>query len=617
MNQLIKYNVVAMGVVVLSLLSSCKDYLKIDNPSTISETVAFGSLNEANSTVVGVYAKLPGDNGYGSRLSLSFSQGADDFKVDGAYNPLQTRGLSHYGASPNLPDLKAPYEQLYSGIERANMCIKYIPLSPIYNSGTETEKVGMRKLLGEALTLRAQFYLELLRNWGDLPARFVPASDITDQYIGKEDRDVIYDRLLEDLREAATLVPWRSQTSDNTPTRITKGVVKGLRARIALTRGGYSLRRNPQVMARKDDYLTYYTIARDECKEIIESGEHGLNPNFENLFKSLHTSKSVEVGREMMFTVGAAGTTGATNTKMAYSNGIRQNASSSYGQANGLNAAIATYFYEFDREDLRRDVTLAYYSISATNTKELTTSLVMREGKFRKYWTAIRDASQNLGVNWAILRYADILLMYAEAENELSGPENAKSALRQVRERAFPQSQWPTQVTNYINTVSANKETFFNAIMQERLLEFGGEGIRKYDLIRWNKLASNIEETRQKMRDFRDGVGVYANYPRYVYYIPSPFINAATIPGELANLNLFGGNINTVMYTPGLGTSTAPAGYTTVRWRDAVNDTGNSERFITGVDGIAHAFVPNSRELLPIHSDIIGANFRLTQDYGY
>src|SRR5690606_25698206 len=114
----------------------------------------------------------------------------------------------------------------------------------------------MRKFLGEALTLRAWFYHELIRNWGDLPASFVPSADVADLYMEKMDRDEIYDKLLVDLEEAATLVPWRSESNDPS-TRITKAAVKGIRARLALARGGYSLRRESREMERRADYITY------------------------------------------------------------------------------------------------------------------------------------------------------------------------------------------------------------------------------------------------------------------------------------------------------------------------------------------------------------------------
>ncbi|MCH5716642.1 RagB/SusD family nutrient uptake outer membrane protein [Niabella hibiscisoli] len=94
----------------------------------------------------------------------------------------------------------------------------------------------MQRLYGEALTLRAQFYFELIRNWGDVPASFIPSIDQPNLFLEKTDRDVIYDSLIADLKRAEDLVPWRTEVSSDE--RITKGAVKALRARLALYSGG-------------------------------------------------------------------------------------------------------------------------------------------------------------------------------------------------------------------------------------------------------------------------------------------------------------------------------------------------------------------------------------------
>jgi hypothetical protein len=138
------------------------------------------------------------------------------------------------------------------------------------------QKGELRRLYGEALTLRAQYYFELVRNWGDVPAQFVPSAMMDNIYQPKTDRDTIYDHLLNDLHLADTLVPWRTEVGtvgDAADERITKGAVKGLRARIALYRAGYSLRRASgmygQTMARPADYMTYYQMAKDECAALM------------------------------------------------------------------------------------------------------------------------------------------------------------------------------------------------------------------------------------------------------------------------------------------------------------------------------------------------------------
>lgn len=606
----------ALLLLLAGMLPSCKKYLDVENPSTLSQEAIFSSASYANSAVIGVYAMLIGDNGYGNRISSLFPQTADDFKTSGSYSSLDRRGISMYGAAPGTTDLLNPFRQLYKGIERANICIKYIPVSPLYTSGTAAQKASMQQYYGEALTLRAQFYYELIRNWGDVPFHKVPAADLADPYLPKEDRDTIYNQLLADLAVAEELVPWRTEMGD-VGVRLTKGAVKGLRARIALARGGYSLRRANskygQKMARTDDYLTYYKIARDECYELLQHREqHTLNPVYENLFKTLHTATRLDDAHELMFEVGAYGGNASTDSKLGYYNGIRVNSSASYGGGGGGINAISTYFYEFDTADCRRDVTINAYEIDGTNKKSLNTLANMTDGKFRRTWTSITGTSQNLAINWPILRFADVLLMFAETENELNnGPTTAAiSAYEEVRKRAY------VGYTDKIGVTPADKDGFFTAIVKERLLEFGGEGIRKYDLIRWNLIAPKFAEVRVKLRQLMNGEGAYANLPSYIYMQASAYNPSNASVAEIKSMLLYGastGSVNQVFVVPGLGTSSAPSGYTTRNWRASV-----SEESITGMQsGFATYFQPNARELFPIPSDVLNENYKLTQDYGY
>jgi starch-binding outer membrane protein, SusD/RagB family len=601
------------AVVVSGSFASCKKYLDVETPSTISQEAVFNSVSYTNSAVTGVYAMLVGDNGYGNRISCLYPQTADDFKTSGSYSPLDRRGISMYGASSGNTELLNPFRQFYRGIERANICIKYIPASNLYNNGSADQQKTLRRLYGEVLTLRAQFYYELIRNWGDLPFHEVPAADLQDPYLAKTDRDTIYNRIIEDLRVAAELVPWRTEFSEGA--RISKGAVKALRARIALARGGYSLRtaesKYGQVMARPDDYKTFYQIAYDETKELLAHREqHTLNPTYEDLFLTINSGNRKDAANELMFEIGAFGSNASTDTKLGYYNGLRHNGSSRFGAGGGGINAIATYFYEFDSiGDCRRDVTINSYEIDASSKKLLNAANNMTDGKYRRSWTSNwGTTAQTYGVNWPVIRFADVLLMFAESDNELHNAPSAEgiAAFEEVRRRAF--KGYETRM----GTTPTDKDGFFKAITQERLLEFGGEGIRKYDLIRWNLMNTKFEETRVKLRQFMNGEGRYANLPLYVYTKAADYNIIASVQ-EVATLDVYGGTPSKVFFEPGLGSTSAPSGYTVKNWRRSVTEDG-----ITGLQsGFASYFKPNSRELFPLNSDIINENFKLKQDYGY
>jgi len=602
----------------LTIISSCKKAIDFESPSSSSPSTVFENTTSTNAALIGVYNRLCGDNGYGSRISTLFGVTADDFKTSGSYSPTDRRGISMYGASSDNTDLLSPFNQLYSGVERANICIKYIPQSAIYKNGSTSEKALMQHYYGEALALRAQFYYELIRNWGDVPARFVPAADAQNLNEPNANRDATYDQIIADLKIAGDLLPWRSGITEYGSFRFTKGAVKGLRARIALARGGYSLRSETHLMERRSDYLNFYKIAAEECLDIINHrGEHDLNPVYENIFKTLHTSARLDDRHELMFEVAAYGGSASTDSKLGYYNGIRFNSSSSFGAGGAGMNAIPTYFYEFDQSrDCRRDVTIGVFEINANSRKILNAANNQTDAKFRKSWTAFNNASasQNFAVNWPVLRFADILLMYAEAENEITGGASvlAQQALQEVQKRAYAGFE------SAIPVAPADKAGFFNAIVKERLLEFGGEGIRKYDLIRWNLISAKLIETRAKLLQFMNGTGPYANLPAIIYAQESNYNQSSSV-AEVASLTLLGGTPNTVFYTPGSGLSGAPAGsvYIAKNWRAALTNDPISGYISGTASGFATYFEPNKKELFPYPKSVLIDNPNIVQNYGY
>ncbi|WP_432713137.1 RagB/SusD family nutrient uptake outer membrane protein [Pedobacter sp.] len=607
---------IAMGTITIT--PSCKKVLDYESPSTSTPSTVFESTTYTNAALIGVYNRLGGDNGYGSRLSTLYPQTADDFKTSGSYSSADRRGISMYGASSDNSDLYNPFVQLYSGVERANLCIKYIPESKVYTNGTEAEKALMKRYYGEALALRAQFLYELVRNWGDVPAPFVPAADAETLYGPNVDHELTLSRLVEDLKIAEELVPWRSEIADYGSFRFTKGAIKGLRARIALARGGWSLKISNHTMSRNADYLTYYKIAMEECAEIMNHRvDHDLNPVYENIFKSLHTAARQDNEHELMFEVAAFGSGASTDSKLGYYNGVRYNSASNFGQGGGGINAIPTYFYEFDQsKDSRRDVTIGLFEITATSKKIMNAGNSLTDGKFRKSWTAFNNSSsaQNFSINWPILRFADILLMYAEADNEVNNGPSAQAinALQLVQKRAYAGFE------NNIPVTPTIKKDFFDAIVKERLLEFGGEGIRKYDLIRWNLIQTKFEETREKLRQFMAGTGAYANVPAYLYAKENTFNQSASV-AEVASLDLLGGTPNIVFFSPGLGTSSAPAGsgYSVKNWRASVTNDAVSGAIAGTASGFATYFEANKKEVFPYPKSALIENPAMVQNFGY
>lgn len=511
-NRIYQSVVIVLMVTIVSTIG-CKKYTEVQPVSQYSVEQAFADVSNAFTAVVGVYDELQGDNGYGIRISMYYPYDSDEGIVSGNIDNGR-RGIGRYQLLLTNAELTNPFRQLYRGVEKANLCIEQIPLMPQYSNGTEAEKKELRRLHGEALTLRAQFLYELIRNWGDVPAPMVPAYKQNELFIPQTDRDSTYNKIIADLATAVELLPWRTDVARNE--RITKGAAKALRARIALARGGYALRQSGQ-MERRADYLSFYQIAKKECEELMANrNQHTLNPNFENIWRNV-TSFIYDPQYELLFEVGAGGGNSNSDSRMGNYDGPNLSNASRYGAGGGGIIMMPNYFYAFDSVDTRRDVTITHYAVATgSNIKNQRRLAELNTGKYRRDWRVplLPGTVLNVGYNWAVIRFSDVLLMYAEAVNEINGgptPE-AIAAFEEVRKRAYRGN------TGLIGTTPTTKAGFFDAIVNERYLEFGHEGIRKYDLLRWNLLATKIAEARTKIQQIRDRVAPFSYVPQYIYY---------------------------------------------------------------------------------------------------
>ncbi len=586
----------------MMLSLGCKKFLDQQPITELGTDMVFSDVENAKKAVATVYSRLVGDAGYGIRLSLYYPVDNDEMQGPTGASDNDRRDIARYNAVSTNAQITNPFNQLFTGIEFANNCIDNIPKMKMYTAGSETEKKQLQRLYGEALTLRAQFYLEAIRNWGDLPAHFTSAANlaVADPFPTASNRDSIYDVLLADLKQASTLVPWRNDLSaigDANDERITKGTVKALRARIALFRGGYSLRNASKTMEQGSNASVYYKIALDECTEIIASGQHSLNPSFRALWKDqVGAHVSADPNGELMFQASGIGRNGVADTKLGYYNGPSVN---KFGNVS-INV-LPSYFYAFDSTDLRRDVTCAIYNVGADGaTKTGLAITAINDGKYRRDWVsnpviAPTDAVQYMSLKWQIIRYSDVLLMFAEAENEINGPTaDAYKAVNQVRRRGYGK---PIDAVDAKVDLKAglSKADFFAAVVKERSLELGGEGVRKYDLIRWNKLASTIAATKLTLDSMSNRLGSYANLPQSMYYK-----NNSVADDKALWSNSF------YKAAP----SSTPTGTTKVTWMGTTIGTTSLSRYATG-------FTTGKSELLPIPQPILDVNFRLKQNPNY
>lgn len=594
------YIVIAL---IITGVSSCRKTLQQDPKTTFGTDYVFSNISSTYKALIATYSVLAGDYGYGCRLSMYYPLDDDEIMGPTGSDDGSRRSIARYSVTAGNSELASPWNNLYKGIERANNCIYYIPQMSLYSNGTSTEIAELHRMYGEALTLRALFYFDLIKNWGDVPAQWVPSSQVSDLFLAKTNRDSIYDHILSDLALAEQLVPVRSKVSslgDAQDERITQEAVRALRARIALFCGGYSLRSDGK-MERRTDYLSFYKIAYNECDTIIDSGSCSLDPSFKDLWKNnvCNVSKTPwdNYGELILQVAMSGGSSSSGDSKLGYYNGTTVNSKRGKGIY-----IVPTYFYSFDRNDSRRDVTCAPYSVNSDgSTKTGLAATSIADGKYRSDWIyPVVDPSssaQYFGLNWILIRYSDVLLMFAEADNEINGAPSAKaiSAYETVRKRAFNGN------ASLIGTTPTAHDAFFTAIVNERGWEFADEGIRKYDLIRWNLLGTYIANTKAALTELSLFSSPYDNLAANMYYYTTSTADDSTI---WANSYY------------GTSPSTAPSGTKKIVFLSATNLNPTSSG-LSYMQRYAEFFTAGKNELLPIPQTAIDADYNLTQNPGY
>ena len=443
MKKYINYTLLSAFIAGMTL-TSCD----IDAPtqSSLDESTTFSTYSLAEAEIMSVNVSFGETNSYRGRFLPYYGLNSDVEVGSGTY-PSKTnatnekQALWNYDTPANNPQMNTDnnaYAKFYEGIERANLAI-----AGIRKYGNIEKNPDMAQLLGEALTLRAVIYTDLTKAWGDVPARFTPNNN-DNIYLPRTNRDSIYKVRLNDLKEAESYCYWPNQSSiTKTTERVSKSFVKALRARIALYAGGYGLRgdgfrlsKDPELAPEK-----MYEIARQECEDIINAKKNELG-SFKEHFTKL-CQDNVTAGGESLWEIPFSSGRG----RVLYTLGVKHNTKGQYtGQAQGgINGPTPTLYYDYDTEDVRRDITCVPYEWSKELDSKGNAAVQLRAinkwcfGKLRYEWMSrIVTSTNDDGVNWQYMRLADVYLMAAEAENALGNTAKAWTYMEPILTRALP-----------------------------------------------------------------------------------------------------------------------------------------------------------------------------------
>lgn len=498
-----KRNIFIAGLALLSL-TACSDFLEVDAPSSKTDEDVFKNTEEANTLLNGVYQALCNNNTYGNAYLTTYNLNSD---VAFTTSSQESQAPAHneyklFDAEADASGLTSTWNQAYTTIERANNFVYAAERSALY--GNE----DLAQMIGEAKCIRAMQYLDLTIMFGDVPFTLIRAYDSNGLVMPIVDRETILTTLINDLRATAPTMKLSSEITEGIE-RCSKEYAWALIARMALYRGGYSLHHDADdtknyKMSRADDYKDYYQIARTYCDSVMKAGTHSLSKDWYNVFIdecNYKVDNTDDPIFEIPFTMDVNGNIGYLHGPAGGSIAAGGTEAPNYwGTSNGGLRLNAFFRFTYDPSDVRRNA-IGYWRYDGYGTPTLLADYNNYCNKWSKFWdenhTQGTQSSGSTGINFPYMRYADVLLMFAEAENELSnGPTAAaKAALKAVRERAFRGATNKGEKVDAYVDAAGTKDEFFQLIFNERAWEFAGEGLRWKDLVRWNRYAEVVFKT--------------------------------------------------------------------------------------------------------------------------
>lgn len=510
---------------------SCSDILNENPDSFYEKDNFFTSTANTEMAIKGVLDVFSSTKHYG-QYEMAAPCSDDTYYIKGVNSDNTRRDMAHYTVKNTNKWVESLWRYKYMGIDRANFAIAGIQDM----SGYEENDV-LKKNVAKLRFLRAFLAFDLIKYWGDVPFKTTYSDTYASTFGERIDREVIYDQIIADLDFAKTTLDWAD--AGTSPEDITQGAARGLLMRVYLQRAGYSLQVDGK-NTRPDEALrtTYFTAVTKEWEAFAANGYHHFYTSADNsyldLFKSYSsgTLNSSESLWEIAFLAVAggndAGNWGTYNGPLTDAPKIQTTENSSFmGRANAFFRVVPEWQNFFETQDQRRDVMVCDYQLKwdkALYNHKKKTGIAKKDyypGKWRREWMPLGFIDPNsTSVNFCPLRYADVVLMAAEAYNEIHNPVEAWRLINSVRQRAKATAIDATNYATFYKAPQVYDLPFIadgdeegkvrTALYWERGFELAFEGQRKYDLIRWGYMKPALELFYQNT-----DAGVKKGYPAH------------------------------------------------------------------------------------------------------
>lgn len=460
-----------------STFSACNKFLDTKPQDFVTPENYYNTEADLDRALNGVYNRLIDNFGrMYSRGLYSYLSISDEF----FYKNISVNNLKVMEFDAGQLDVGKLWEVVYQGIDRANLLLENIDRPTM----DEKKRAAIK---GQTLFLRAYYYFILVDNFGGVPLKLSSTKSPVEPALPRSSVADVYAAIVSDMKAAEPLVNDISTYTNNE--RVTTTTVQAILAKVYLTMAGEPLKD----VSKYADALTY-------VNKVIASGKHSLNPDYSAIF--INHSKDINDPAECIWEVGMYGNQQGS-TQLAGGVGIENGLESpddNIGYSNGPIHPTARMYNLYEENDKRRDWNIAPYKYAIVNgsvAKVAYTAAQIYErtaGKWRReYETQVPKNRSYNSTNFPVIRYADVLLMKAEAENAVNGPvADAYNAINMVRRRGYGKPAATPDATVDL-PAGLGKDDFLAAIQDERARELCFEGARKHDLIRWGLYLSSMQ----------------------------------------------------------------------------------------------------------------------------
>ena len=445
------FRIYIMSLVALLLMSCSDDFLDRQPLDTINTENYPTTAEELVTVVNGAYQPLQWPKLYNLRMwSTDIMAGNSIVGAGGGSDGIETQDMANFVINTDNAGVLDLWRGPWPGILMSNIVLDAAPQMDI------DEDIRKRSM-GEAHFLRAHYYFILARFFGDVPLITEPQSSDSDLFPPRDPVAQVYELIISDLNAAAELLPEKNEYTSENKGRASKGAAYGMLAKVHLTLGNYQ-----QVV----QYATE-----------VENLGYDLNDNYADNF-SITNENSIESLFEVQYASNGGYDFWSNENQASWASPFMGPRGANFVAGGyGWNQPTEEFVSAYEEGDERKDATVLYEGGPEFDGKEYESRFSFTGYNTRKFLVPLSQVSayDNSPMNFPILRFADVLLMKAEALNELGQTALAEDYLNMVRNRA-----------GLDDIEGLSQADFRNAVLHERRMELAFEGQRWFDLIRVN-----------------------------------------------------------------------------------------------------------------------------------